>query len=135
MSDKVYLKNRPKSESPAVRKALKEALGDKKKINPILALFTKKGRKAWKAELKHALTPTLEAEEKKQYGSSPSLASAKLKKKKRKTAIKHLTNKVGGGMIRKYAHGGEATVNGKTKTGGINHKIQRTGKTYNSDRY
>ena len=82
MADKIYLKNRPKSESPAVRKAFKEALGDKKRLNPILALFTKKGRKAWKAELKHAATPTLEAEEIKQYGSSQSLASAKLKKKK-----------------------------------------------------
>ena len=34
---------------------------------------------------------------------------------------------------RKFRDGGEVT--GRAQTGGINHKIQRTGKTYNSDRY
>ena len=37
-----------------------------------------------------------------------------------------------GGVIRKYAHGGEATVNGKTQTGGIK-KIQISGKHWNKD--
>ena len=117
MADKIYLKNRPKSESPAVRKAFKEALGDKKRLNPILALFTKKGRKAWKAELKHAATPTLEAEEIKQYGSSPSLASAKLKKKRRKTAIKHLAKKRKGGTVKRYKTGGSVRGVGIAKRG------------------
>tara|TARA_Y100000296_G_C5111080_1_gene225173 strand:- start:24 stop:449 length:426 start_codon:yes stop_codon:yes gene_type:complete len=49
---------------------------------------------------------------------------------KKKDKIKK--NKAGGGMIRKYAHGGEATVNGKTKTGGVK-KIQLSGKHWNKN--
>ena len=40
--------------------------------------------------------------------------------------------KAKGGVIRKYAHGGEATVKGKTQTGGIK-KIQISGKHWNKN--
>ena len=60
------------------------------------------------------------------------LEREKIKKlNKRKKARLGATAK-DGGMIRKYAHGGEATVKGRAQTGGVK-KIQISGKHWNKN--
>ena len=102
--------------------------------------------KSWKSKLKEKLDAIKKGETKFHRTGSlwktvagttgvptkKDLEREKIKKlNKRKKARLGVTAK-DGGMIRKYAHGGEATVKGKTQTGGVK-KIQLSGKHWNKD--